>query len=1037
MAIDNSITFGGINSADFGIYISGEGVFNAPQRDVEMISVPGRNGAIALDRGRFQNIEVTYPAFNYEADYDKFQQQLSDFRNAICAQKGYNRLSDTFHPDEYRMATYLSGLEVKPIKYNTASEFNIVFNCKPQRYLTSGEEEIDVTDWSDVKTLSGESVTFDDGDTSKGFQSIKTVFNPSQDGTPWKSEVESAPYLFRQSSGGTVSHEYDSESDSIVGASVAWNQLVANSGSVSVTVPSGHKYYSSIGGTKAIAISNGSAISATGGTDNIVDLTALFGSSTIADYLYSLEQTTAGAGIAKLKEWGFDIDSYHAYDAGSLQSVNTSAHETVGFNQWDEEWEVGGINNSTGLNNTDTDKIRSKNYVPVIPNTLYCVYAFWIRLFFYDAKKNFISYVTIGASEYATANTFTTPANAYYMRFRCNSAYGTTYNNDICINISSDRDGDYEPYVKNSYPLDSTKELRGRFYLDENNNLCADGDIYPPSGQIGRRYGIVDLGSFNWLEIGGGYWYQQYVMPDVKHVSNSAYANCMCPIYTVDTADNINFKRHDKVIGINAEGRIVSNDSGNYADANAYKAAMSGVYLAYELKTEVAETADPFTAIQTVDPYGTEEYVDYGVSQGTRDIAVPVGHQTRYIERVPINKLDKIITYVSPTSDEEDATTYETALGDSDYGGMVDVITGEFAKFWTGEIYTGQALGLAWFSDCDAFGTQPTYGAYVVTTTMEEEQLTGQDVQILNGRNVIWTNGDAHQLYPFPEYDKFVEVTYGVEPGKIYNPTLFDAQPLIKAKGEGSIFIGAKEVEILDLDFGDVELIPSGTGSGWIPFNKTNYDLMNVGDTITIEAGSRFPIGIDTHGVPINSLTITVNHSDYQCTLWNMHAEDAPDKWWFSFTIDEPITLQKTSTAGTSLQTSFGFSVSFGSQAISAGILGEIKYYPNNNGVAGIDFSPAKEFSSEMSDISLYTPSNAAERKTVSGYSTKPVSGGDYVYIDCELGEAYIFNEGEPVLLNRYIDLGSELPVLKPGVTEITADNTITDLVVEPRWWKI
>ena len=73
MAIDNSITFGGINSADFGIYISGEGVFNAPQRDVEMISVPGRNGAIALDRGRFQNIEVTYPAFNYEADYDKFQ----------------------------------------------------------------------------------------------------------------------------------------------------------------------------------------------------------------------------------------------------------------------------------------------------------------------------------------------------------------------------------------------------------------------------------------------------------------------------------------------------------------------------------------------------------------------------------------------------------------------------------------------------------------------------------------------------------------------------------------------------------------------------------------------------------------------------------------------------------------------------------------------------------------------------------------------------------------------------------------------------
>ena len=115
----NSITFGGVNSADFGIYISGEGVFNAPKRDVEMIKIPGRNGEFALDNGRFENIEVTYPAFNFEPDdYDTFMQNLSDFRNAICAQRGYQRLTDTFHPDEYRMATYIGGLEIKPVKYS-------------------------------------------------------------------------------------------------------------------------------------------------------------------------------------------------------------------------------------------------------------------------------------------------------------------------------------------------------------------------------------------------------------------------------------------------------------------------------------------------------------------------------------------------------------------------------------------------------------------------------------------------------------------------------------------------------------------------------------------------------------------------------------------------------------------------------------------------------------------------------------------------------------------------------------------------------
>lgn len=146
MAImQHDLIFGDVHSVDYGIYISGEGVFDAPEREVEMISIPGRNGAFALDKGRFENIEVTYPAIVRKEDLASFTANLDAFRNAICSQKGYQRLTDSFHPDEYRMATYISGLEVKPIKYNTAAEFDIVFNCKPQRYLMGGEAEIDVS----------------------------------------------------------------------------------------------------------------------------------------------------------------------------------------------------------------------------------------------------------------------------------------------------------------------------------------------------------------------------------------------------------------------------------------------------------------------------------------------------------------------------------------------------------------------------------------------------------------------------------------------------------------------------------------------------------------------------------------------------------------------------------------------------------------------------------------------------------------------------------------------------------------------------
>lgn len=141
----NYIVFGGIDSRDYGIYISGEGVFNAPERDVEVVNIPGKDGDLLIDRGRFLNIQVTYPGFNFEPDLSTFAERLRAFRAALTSQIGYQRLEDSFHPDEFRLASFRSGLDVNPVMYNTASTFDIVFDCKPQRFLKSGEEEITIT----------------------------------------------------------------------------------------------------------------------------------------------------------------------------------------------------------------------------------------------------------------------------------------------------------------------------------------------------------------------------------------------------------------------------------------------------------------------------------------------------------------------------------------------------------------------------------------------------------------------------------------------------------------------------------------------------------------------------------------------------------------------------------------------------------------------------------------------------------------------------------------------------------------------------
>ena len=143
-AIFKGFTFNGIDSKDYGIYITGEAVYNAPERDVEFITIPGRNGDFALDHGRYSNIEVTYPAGFFGEDEADFTQGIADIRNILCSQKGYLRLEDEYNPGEYRMAVYKSGLEVSPAALK-GGEFDITFVCKPQRFLTTGETPVSLS----------------------------------------------------------------------------------------------------------------------------------------------------------------------------------------------------------------------------------------------------------------------------------------------------------------------------------------------------------------------------------------------------------------------------------------------------------------------------------------------------------------------------------------------------------------------------------------------------------------------------------------------------------------------------------------------------------------------------------------------------------------------------------------------------------------------------------------------------------------------------------------------------------------------------
>lgn len=166
-----------------------------------------------------------------------------------------------------------------------------------------------------------------------------------------------------------------------------------------------------------------------------IDLTLMFGAGNEPSTVAELESMFPG---------------YHDYSAGKLISNDAESIETVGFNVWDEECEVGSIN-TNGDNREYQGCIRTTNYNLIIEKTYY-LYSpnTAIVPFYYDADKNFISKGTT----ITNGQTFTPPTSAAYLRFVCQDVYGTTYNHDICINLSDPaKNGTYEPYRKSTMQL--------------------------------------------------------------------------------------------------------------------------------------------------------------------------------------------------------------------------------------------------------------------------------------------------------------------------------------------------------------------------------------------------------------------------------------------------------------------------------------------------------------------------------------------------------------------------------------------------------
>lgn len=136
----NYLIFNGRRSDEFGLHISGDGTYSAPQRQTEIITVPGRNGGLIIDNGTFENVSVTYST-TIVRDLAK---NTAALREWLLSTAGYCRLEDTYHSDMFRLARYSGGVDFADFtQLLRAASVKLTFDCKPQRFLKSGEIPVD------------------------------------------------------------------------------------------------------------------------------------------------------------------------------------------------------------------------------------------------------------------------------------------------------------------------------------------------------------------------------------------------------------------------------------------------------------------------------------------------------------------------------------------------------------------------------------------------------------------------------------------------------------------------------------------------------------------------------------------------------------------------------------------------------------------------------------------------------------------------------------------------------------------------------
>ena len=441
--------------------------------------------------------------------------------------------------------------------------------------------------------------------------------------------TNNAPYVKRIVGGG-IQNPYLCKLKKLIGASVVWNQLVKNGNFVDTS-------------NWSVANASNASLSI---ANNVATVTFLGSGS---GYSYGIKQSigvlNCGHKYLLLCDFNCSVTGTYGVDCNNtsigkritVSSAYTWTSLSIIFSADTNTADIMYIQPISSITANDTMKVRNVNLIDItqVFNTTIADYVYTL--------------------ETAQAGSGIAWLKSY--GFFTEDYYAYSANTMQSVSVSAKINKDSEDTTISTVALDHTT-LRGLFKLDANNNLYADGDEYLPSGGENVNYAEADLGSLDYTYIAGGlYFNADLPTPQKRPATTATVANAISDSGLENVAANYIAYSSSKDLCYafsSSTDKILIRDMA-CTTKEQMQTKYSGKKVIYEIATPTTATLAPYTSLQNIESGGTEEFIDYGVEQGTRDVAIPCGQESEYNSGMGIPNL--------PTSGGKVALNYNPADG--------------------------------------------------------------------------------------------------------------------------------------------------------------------------------------------------------------------------------------------------------------------------------------------------------------------------------------------------------------------------------------